>query len=46
MRSFWEGKSLEWKFAQRLASLFIATGDDVCPPYVKAALDYMKAKLA
>ncbi len=35
------------RFAQRLASLFLARRrNDVCPPYIKAALDYMKAKLA
>jgi len=34
------------RFAQRLASLLLAKGNDVCPPYIKAALDYMKAKLA
>ena len=34
------------RFAQRLASLLLAAGNDVCPPYIKAALDYMKAKLA
>ena len=34
------------RLAQRLASLFTAEGTDVCPPYIKAALDYMKAKLA
>jgi putative ATP-dependent endonuclease of OLD family len=34
------------RLAQRLASLFLAVGADVCPPYIKAALDYMKAKLA
>jgi putative ATP-dependent endonuclease of OLD family len=34
------------RLAQRLASLFLAVGADVCPPYIKAALDYMKGKLA
>jgi putative ATP-dependent endonuclease of the OLD family len=34
------------RFAQRMASLLLAAGNDVCPPYIKAALDYMKAKLA
>jgi putative ATP-dependent endonuclease of OLD family len=34
------------RVAQRLASVFLAQGVDVCPPYIKAALDYMKAKLA
>jgi putative ATP-dependent endonuclease of OLD family len=33
------------RVAQRLASLFLAEGNDVCPPYIKSALDYMKAKL-
>ncbi|MEI9974854.1 MAG: TOPRIM nucleotidyl transferase/hydrolase domain-containing protein [Ignavibacteriota bacterium] len=34
------------RFAQRLASIFLAGGSDVCPPYIVSALDYMKAKLA
>lgn len=34
------------RVAQRLASLFLAQEIDVCPPYIKAALDYLKAKLA
>lgn len=34
------------RLAQRLAALFLAEGVDVCPPYIAAALDYMKAKLA
>jgi putative ATP-dependent endonuclease of OLD family len=34
------------RFAQRLASLLTKRGDDVCPQYIKAALDYLKAKLA
>ena len=34
------------RVAQRLASIFLAQGEDVCPPYIKAALDHMKAKLA
>jgi putative ATP-dependent endonuclease of OLD family len=34
------------RLAQRLASLFLEDGNDVCPPYIKAALNYMKAKLA
>lgn len=33
------------RFAQRLASLLLAAGNDVCPSYIKAALDYMQAKL-
>jgi len=34
------------RLAQRLASLFLAQDIDVCPPYIKSALDYLKAKLA
>lgn len=34
------------RFAQRLASLLTKRGDDVCPPYIKSALDYLQAKLA
>lgn len=34
------------RVAQRLASLFLAQDMDVCPPYIKAALNYLKAKLA
>ncbi len=34
------------RLAQRLAALFLAERVDVCPPYIEAALDYMKAKLA
>lgn len=34
------------RFAQRLASILQAQSSDVCPPYIKAALDYLKAKLA
>jgi putative ATP-dependent endonuclease of OLD family len=34
------------RVAQRLASIFLSEGNDVCPPYIKSALDYMKAKLA
>jgi putative ATP-dependent endonuclease of the OLD family len=34
------------RVAQRLASLLLAEGNDVSPPYIKSALDYMKAKLA
>jgi len=34
------------RVAQRLASIFLAHGTDVCPPYIKSALDHMKAKLA
>lgn len=33
------------RVAQRLASVFLAEGNDVCPPYIEAALDYMKSKL-
>ena len=32
--------------AQRLAAILLAGETDVCPPYIKAALDYMKEKLA
>ena len=34
------------RVAQRLASIFLAKGADVCPPYIKSALDYMKTRLA
>jgi putative ATP-dependent endonuclease of OLD family len=34
------------RLAQRLASLLLANGSDVCPPYIAAALDYIKVKLA
>lgn len=34
------------RVAQRLASLLLAEGNDVSPPYIRSALDYMKAKLA
>jgi putative ATP-dependent endonuclease of the OLD family len=34
------------RVAQRLASILLAEEVDVCPPYIKAALDYMKEKLA
>jgi putative ATP-dependent endonuclease of OLD family len=33
------------RVAQRLASIFLAQNPDVCPPYIKAALDYIKAQL-
>jgi putative ATP-dependent endonuclease of OLD family len=33
------------RLAQRLASIFLKQGIDVSPPYITAALDYMKAKL-
>jgi putative ATP-dependent endonuclease of OLD family len=33
------------RLAQRLATVLIENDVDVCPPYIKAALDYMKAKL-
>lgn len=33
------------RVAQRLASILLSEGNDVCPPYIKAALKYMKAKL-
>ena len=34
------------RLAQRLASLLLAAGDDVCPTYIEAALTHLKAKLA
>lgn len=34
------------RVAQRLASILLAEEVDVCPPYIRAALDYMKEKLA
>jgi putative ATP-dependent endonuclease of OLD family len=34
------------RVAQRLASILLAENADVCPGYIKAALDYMKKKLA
>ncbi len=34
------------RLAQRLAAILLAGETDVCPPYIKAALDYMKEKLA
>ena len=34
------------RFAQRLATVLVEKDVDICPPYIKAALDYMKAKLA
>lgn len=34
------------RVAQRLASILLSDNIDVCPPYIEAALDYMKAKLA
>ena len=33
------------RFAQRLATVLVENDVDICPPYIKAALDYMKAKL-
>jgi len=33
------------RFAQRLASALLADKVDVCPHYIKAALDYIKGKL-
>ncbi|MBU1223490.1 MAG: AAA family ATPase [Gammaproteobacteria bacterium] len=33
------------RVAQRLASVLIDEDVDVCPPYIEAALDYLKAKL-
>jgi putative ATP-dependent endonuclease of the OLD family len=34
------------RVAQRLSSILLAEEVDVCPPYIKAALDYIKEKLA
>lgn len=34
------------RFAQRLASVLLEEDADVCPPYIKAALEYMRRKLA
>ena len=34
------------RFAQRLASVLMAGQVDACPPYIKAALEYIKAQLA
>jgi len=34
------------RFAQRLASILVASKKDVCPPYIEAALDYLKEELA
>jgi putative ATP-dependent endonuclease of OLD family len=34
------------RFAQRLASILLAGGNDVSPPYIEAALDYLKERLA
>jgi putative ATP-dependent endonuclease of the OLD family len=34
------------RVAQRLASTLLAKGEDHCPPYIQAALDFMKEKLA
>jgi putative ATP-dependent endonuclease of OLD family len=33
------------RFAQRLATVLVENDVDVCPLYIKAALDYMKARL-
>jgi putative ATP-dependent endonuclease of OLD family len=33
------------RMAQRLASVLIGNGANVCPPYIKSALNYMKEKL-
>jgi putative ATP-dependent endonuclease of the OLD family len=33
------------RFAQRLATVLVENDVDICPLYIKAALDYMKAKL-
>jgi putative ATP-dependent endonuclease of the OLD family len=34
------------RLAQRLATIFLDRRPTVCPAYIKAALDYMKARLA
>jgi putative ATP-dependent endonuclease of OLD family len=34
------------RVAQRLASIFVANRSDVCPSYIKAALDYLQVRLA
>ncbi|KAA0895462.1 ATP-dependent nuclease [Oryzomonas rubra] len=34
------------RVAQRLASVLLAKKKDVCPPYIKSALEYLKAKIA
>ena len=34
------------RFAQRLSSVLMANEIDVCPPYIKAALEYLRTKLA
>ena len=34
------------RIAQRLASVLLAREVDICPPYIAAALDYMKDRLA
>jgi putative ATP-dependent endonuclease of OLD family len=34
------------RVAQRLASIFLAKKSDICPPYIKAALNYLKVRLA
>lgn len=33
------------RFAQRLAAVIEKSGADACPPYIKQALDYLRAKL-
>lgn len=34
------------RVAQRVAAILVANDAKICPPYLKAAFDYMKAKLA
>lgn len=34
------------RVAQRLASIFLANDSEICPLYIQAALDFIKAKLA
>jgi putative ATP-dependent endonuclease of OLD family len=34
------------RFAQRLASILVAGKNDFCPSYIKAALHYLKERLA
>ena len=34
------------RLAQRLASVLLENKSDVCPPYIKSALDYLQGKLA
>jgi putative ATP-dependent endonuclease of OLD family len=34
------------RFAQRLSSILLDSESDVCPAYIKRALDYLKGRLA